>query len=46
MKAIKSTLKIYWEDDVTVELRYFPSISQAKKYVKTNGIANYIIENS
>lgn len=43
MKPIKSELKIYWDDDVTIECRYFPSIRQAKNYVKTNGISNYKI---
>lgn len=43
MKPIKSELKIYWDDDVTIECRYFPSIRQAKSYVKTNGISNYKI---
>ena len=44
MKPIKSILKIYWQDNVTVEERYFPSISLAKRYVKQNGIVNYKIE--
>lgn len=44
MKPIKSILKIYWQDNVTVEERYFPSISLTKKYVKQNGIVNYQIE--
>lgn len=44
MKPIKSILKIYWQDNVTVEERYFPSISLAKKYVKQNRIVNYKIE--
>ena len=44
MKPIKSILKIYWKDNVTVEKRYFPSISLAKKYVKQNRIVNYKIE--
>ena len=43
MKPIKSELKIYWDDDVTIECRYFPSIRQAKSYAKTNGISNYKI---
>ena len=43
MKPIKSELKIYWDDDVTIECRYFPSIRQAKNYAKTNGIRNYKI---
>lgn len=44
MKPIKSILKIYWQDNVTVEERYFPSTSLAKKYVKQNRILNYKIE--
>ena len=43
MKPIRTELKIYWEDGVTIECRYFPSIRQAKQYVKRNGIANYKI---
>jgi len=43
MKPIRTELKIYWEDDVTIECRYFPSIRQAKQYAKRNGIANYKI---
>lgn len=44
MKPIKSILKIYWQDNVTVEERYFSSITLAKKYVKQNRIVNYQIE--
>ena len=44
MKPIKSILKIYWQDNVTVEEKYFPSISLDKKYVKQNRIVNYKIE--
>ena len=45
MKAIPSTLKIYWEDGVTVEMRYFPSIRKAKKYAQLfSGYRRYIIE--
>ena len=44
MKPIKSILKIYWQDNVTVEERDFPSNSRAKKYVKQNGMVNYQIE--
>lgn len=44
MKAKKSTLKVYWEDGITIECRYFPSISRAKSYVKANGIRDYKIE--
>lgn len=38
MKAIPTTLKIYWDDGVTIECRPFPSIRQAKKYAKNNGV--------
>jgi len=44
MKPIRTTLKIYWDDDVTVEERYFKSIRQAMRYVKDNGITNYQLE--
>ena len=43
MKAIPTTLNIYWTDNVTIEERYFPSRNQAKQYAKCNGIANYQI---
>ena len=43
MKPIKSELKIYWDDGVTIECRYFQSIRQAKNYVNANGIRNYKI---
>ena len=39
----KYELHIYWDDDVTVELRYFPSRKAAKKYATDNGIPNYMI---
>lgn len=45
MKAIPSTLKIYWEDGVTIENRYFPSKSAAKEYAIKNGCTNYEIVN-
>lgn len=44
MKPIKTTLKIYWDDGITIEQRYFCSIRQTKLYVKRNGIVNYKIE--
>lgn len=46
MKQIATTLKIYWEDDVTVECRYFPSRRKAMLYAKANGIKNYKIEDT
>lgn len=36
-------LKIYWEDDCTVECRYFPSEEDAMSYVFNNGISDYKI---
>ena len=44
MKPIKTELKIYWDDGITIECRNFPSIRSAKFYVKRNGIKNYKIE--
>jgi len=38
------TLKIYWDDDVTVECRDFPTEKKAKQYAKHNGCTNYEIE--
>lgn len=37
-------LKIYWDDGVTVECRYFMTVEDAKYYVKRNGICDYEIE--
>jgi hypothetical protein len=42
--AGKITLHIYWDDDVTVELRYFYSAKEAKKYAKKNGYVKYMID--
>lgn len=39
----KYELKIYWDDEVTVECRYFLSIEDAQDYVEQNGIKTYII---
>ena len=39
-----ATLHIYWDDDITVELRYFPSEKSAKQYAKCNGVVNYNID--
>lgn len=36
-------LHIYWDDDVTVECRYFPTKNKAEEYAKANGISNYRI---
>ena len=38
------TLHIYWDDDVTIECRYFQSKKDALEYVKNNGISNYKID--
>ena len=43
-KAIKSTLRIYWDDGVTIEQRYFPSRRSAKRYAKKNGCISYKID--
>lgn len=44
MKSIPCELHIYWDDDVTIECRKFKSISSAERYVKNEGITNYLIE--
>lgn len=36
-------LHIYWEDDCTIECRYFNTKKEAMKYVKDNGIEKYSI---
>lgn len=38
------TLHIYWDDDVTIECRYFWSWKEAKAYAQQNGIENYKID--
>jgi len=43
MKRGKYELHIYWDDDVTVECRYFDTTKDAESYAKTNGITNYRI---
>lgn len=40
----KIVLHIYWDDGITIELRYFPTKSRARQYVKDNGIENYLID--
>ena len=40
----KYELKIYCDDGVTVECRYFMTVEDAKYYVKRNGVCNYAIE--
>lgn len=44
MKWGKYTLHIYWSDGVTIECRYFDTKNAARKYVKYNGITNYLID--
>ena len=44
MAKRKHELSIYWDDDVTIECRYFPSKKAAKKYAKDNGHINYKID--
>jgi len=39
----KYELRIYWEDGITVECRYFISLKDAQDYVEQNGIKTYII---
>lgn len=39
----KYELKIYWDDGVTVECRYFLSIEDAKYYAERNGISDFVI---
>ena len=43
MKPIRTELHIYWDDGCTIEVRYFPSIRQAKNYIKINRPNNYKI---
>ena len=38
------TLHIYWDDDVTIELRYFHTKKAAERYAKYNGCVNYKID--
>jgi hypothetical protein len=38
------TLHIYWEDGVTIELRYFPTKKAAKTYAAKNDCVNYLID--
>lgn len=42
--ARKIVLHVYWDDNMTIELRYFPTKSCARQYVKDNGIENYLID--
>ena len=40
----KITLHIYWEDGVTIELRYFPTKKAAEAYIAKNDCVNYFID--
>ena len=44
MRGGKVELHIYWDDNVTIECRYFDTKRSAKRYVKENGIINYKID--
>ena len=40
-------LKIYWEDGVTIECRYFSTYRAAKEYAEREGCVNYkIVKNT
>lgn len=41
MKTKPIELHIEWDDGCTIEIRYFDSICDAKRYVKEYGIKNY-----
>lgn len=40
----KITLHNYWEDGVTIELRYFPTKKAAETYAAKKGYVNYLID--
>jgi hypothetical protein len=40
----KITLHIYWEDGITIELRYFSTDEAAETYAAKNGCVNYLID--
>lgn len=40
----KYELKIYWDDGITVEYRYFMTVEDAEYYAERNGICDYAIE--
>lgn len=40
----KWTLHNYWQDGVTIELRYFPTKKKAENFAKANGYVDYIID--
>lgn len=37
-------LKIYWDDGITVEYRYFMTVEDAQDYVERNDIWDFVIE--
>lgn len=36
-------LKIYWDDGITVECRYFMTVEDAQYYAEHNGVCDYVI---
>ena len=44
MRGGKVELHIYWDDNVTIECRYFDTEKEAEWYVKEHGIENYKID--
>lgn len=36
-------LHIYWDDDITIECRYFETMKDAEQFANNNGIENYAI---
>jgi len=39
----KYELKIYWDDGITVECRYFMTVEDARDYAERNGVGDYAI---
>ena len=39
----KYELKIYWDDGITVECRYFMTVEDAQDYAERNDIWDYVI---
>ena len=39
----KYELKIYWDDGITVEYRYFMTVEDAEYYAERNGICDFLI---
>ena len=44
MRRYRYILKIYWDDDVTIECRYYPTRKAAEAYVEREGIIAYDID--